>query len=143
MSESLEEFWIFSKEGEPLVNFYRDPNAKGLFNYRDTLFSQDKLIEIKNLILTNLQNSSLNKKKIMRFKNDIIRYGQYLQNDLIMLYKTNPKIKEKKVLSICKVISEIFDNAYPLDKLQFWEGNLSFFEKLRKKVAIYFKMSRL
>jgi len=143
MSEILEEFWIFSKEGEVIVDFYRDPNANGSFNYRDALFDQAKLNEIKDLIVSNLQNSSQNKKNIMRFENDLIRYGQCLQNDLIILYKTNPSIKEKKVLSICKVISSIFEEAYPPDKLQFWEGNLSFFEKLRKKIALYFKMRSL
>ena len=143
MSEILEEFWIFSKEGEALVNFYRDPKANGSFNYRDASFDQAKLNEIKDLIVLNLQNSSQNEKNMMRFENDLIRYGQCLQNDLIIFYKTNPSVKEKKVLSICKVISKIFEDVYPLDKLQLWDGNLSFFEKFRKKVVIYFKMSKL
>ena len=143
MSEILEEFWIFSWEGEAVVNFYRDPNANGSFNYRDASFDQAKLNEIKDLIVLNLQNSSKNKKNLMRFENDLIKYGQCLQNNLIIFYKTNPDIKEKKVLSICKVISGILEDAYPLDKLQLWDGNLSFFEKFRKKVAIYFKMSKL
>jgi len=143
MSEILEEFWIFSKEGEALVNFYRDPNANGDFNYRNVSFDQAKLDEIKDLIISNLQSSSQNKKNLMRFENSLIRYGQCLQNNLVIFYKTNPSMKEKKVLSICKVISEIFEDAYPQDKLQFWDGNLSFFEKLRKKIAIYFKLSSL
>ena len=143
MSDILEELWIFSKEGEAIINFYRDPDAKGSFNYRDTLFDQAKLNEIKDLIISNLQNSSQNKRIIMRFENDVIRYGQCLQNNLIIFYKTNPEIKEKKVLSICKVISDILESAYPPDILQLWDGNLSFFEKFRKKVAIYFKMSSL
>ena len=143
MSEILEEFWIFSKEGEAIVNFYRDSNANRSFNYRDASFDQAKLNEIKDLIVLNLQNSSQNKKNMMRFENDLIRYGQCLQNNLIIFYKTNSSIKEKKALSICKVISGILEDAYPPDKLQFWDGNLSFFEKFRKKVAIYFKMSKL
>jgi len=143
MSEILEEFWIFSKEGEAVVNFYRDPNANGSFNYRVASFDQAKLNEIKDLIVLNLRNSSKNKKNLIRFENDLIKYGQYLQNNLIIFYKTNPDIKEKKVLSICKVISGILEDAYPRDKLQLWDGNLSFFEKFRKKVAIYFKMSKL
>jgi len=65
------------------------------------------------------------------------------QNDLVIFYKTNPNFKEKKVLSICKMISEILEDAYPLAKLQLWDGNLSFFEKFRKKIALYFKMSSL
>ncbi len=143
MSEILEEFWIFSKAGEVLVNFYRDPNANGSFNYRNASFDQTKLNEIKDLIVSNLQNSSQNKKNIMRFENDLIRYGQCLQNDLIIFYRTNPDIKEKKALSICRVISGILEDAYPPDKLQLWDGKLSFFEKFRKKVVLYFKMSKL
>ena len=143
MSEILEEFWIFSKAGEAIVNFYRDPNADGSFNYRNASFDPAKLNEIKNLIVSNLQNSSQNKKNIMRFENDLIRYGQCLQNDFIIFYKTNPDIKEKKALGICKVISEILEDTYPPDKLQLWDGNLSFFEKFRKKVALYFKLSKL
>ena len=143
MSEILDEFWIFSKEGEALVNFYRDPNANGSFNYRTVSFNQAKLNEIKDLMVSNLRNSSKNKRNIMRFETDLIRYGQCLQNNLVIFYKTNPSMKEKKILRICKVISEILENAYPLEKLQFWEGDLSFFEKLRKKIALYFKMSSL
>ena len=143
MSEILEEFWIFSKEGEAIVNFYRDPNANRSFNYRDTSFDQTKLEEIKELIVSNLQNSSQNKQNIMKFDNDLIRYGQCLQNNLIIFYKTNPNIKEKKVLNVCKTISEILENFYPTDKLQLWNGDLSFFEKFRKKIALYFKMSSL
>ena len=143
MSEILEEFWIFSKEGEAIVNFYRDPNANRSFNYRSTSFDQDKLNEIKILIVSNLQNSFQNRKSFIKFENDLFKYGQYLENDLIILYKTNPNIKEKKVLNLCKMISEILEGAYPLDKLQLWDGNLSFFEKLRKKIALYFKMRSL
>ena len=143
MSEILEEFWIFSKKGEAIVNFYRDDNSTGSFNYRDVLFNQDKLSEIRNLIVSNLQNPSPKKKNIMKFENDIIRYGQCLQNDLIIFYKTNPNAKEKTVLNLCKTISGILEDAYPSDKLQFWDGNLSFFEKFKKKVGLYFKMSTL
>lgn len=143
MSEILEEFWIFSKEGEVIVNFYRDPNANRSFNYRDASFDQAKLNEIKILIASNLQNSSQNKKNILRFENDLIKYGQYLQNDLVIFYKTNPNIKEKKVLNLCKMISEILEGAYPPDKIQLWDGNLSFFEKFRKKIALYYKMRSL
>ena len=136
-------FWIFSKEGEAIVDFYRDPNAKLSFNYRNPTFDQTKLEEIKELIISNLQNSSLNKKNILKIDNELIRYGQCLQNDLIIFYKTNPNIKEKIVLNLCKTISGILEDVYPADKLQFWDGDLSFFEKFRKKVALYFKMSSL
>ena len=143
MSGILEEFWIFSKEGEALVNFYKDPNANGYFNYKNVEFDQAKLKEFKNIILSNMQNPSQNKKKIMSFENDLIKYDQYLQNDLVIFYKTNPEVKEKKILNLCKMISEILEDAYPLGKLQLWDGNLSFFEKLRKKIVLFFKMSSL
>ena len=143
MSKIIEEFWIFSNEGEAMVNFYMDSKVNGSFNYRDASYDQAKLNEIKDLLVLNLQNSSKNKKNITRMENNLIGYGQCLQNELIIFYKTNPNIKEKKVLSICKVISKILEGAYPPDKLQFWDGNLSFFEKLRQKIALYFKMSSL
>ncbi len=143
MSEILDEFWIFSKKGDAIVNFYGDPNVKGVYNYRDVSLNQDKLNEIRDLIISNLQKSSQKKKNIMKFENDTIRYGQCLQNDLIIFYKTNPDIKEKVVLNLCKVISGILEQAYPTDKMQFWDGNLSFFDKFKKKVGLYFKMSTL
>ena len=143
MTEILEEFWIFSKEGEAIVNFYRDPNARGSFSYRDVSFDDEKLNEIKDLIVSNLQNSTRDKKSIVKLDNELIMYGQCLQNNLIIFYKTNPNIKEKKILNLCQTISGILENAYPSDKLEFWDGNLSFFEKFRKKVALYFKMSSL
>ena len=79
----------------------------------------------------------------MKLENELIMYGQCLQNNLFIFYKTNPNTKEKKILNLCQSISGILENAYPSDKLEFWDGNLSYFEKLRKKVALYFKMSSL
>lgn len=143
MSEILEEFWIFSKEGEAIVNFFRDPNIKGAYNYRDVSFDQEKLNEIRNLIISNLQDPSQKKRNIMSVESDFIRYGQCLQNNLIIFYKTNPDAKEKTVLNLCKTISGILEDSYPPDKLQFWDGDLSFFEKLKKRVGLYFKMSAL
>ena len=143
MSEILEEFWIFSKEGEGLVNFYRDPNSTDSFSYRDISLDQQKLQAIQNLILSNLQDAEKKNKNIMEFENDIIKYGQCLENDLIIFYKTNPYVKEKVLINLCKVISGILEEIYPVDKLQFYDGNLSFFEKFKKKVRLYFKMSAL
>lgn len=143
MAEILEEFWIFSREGDAIVDFYKDANSKGAFNYREVLFDHDRLDKIKNFIKSNNRNSSQKKKNFMKFENDIIRYGQCLQNDLIIFYKTNPAIKEKVVLNLCKTISSILEDSYPLDKLQFWEGDLAFFEKFKKKITLYFKMSAL
>ena len=143
MSELLEEFWIFSKEGEGLVNFYRNSETKDSFNYRDVLFDREKLQVIRNLILSNLQTTTKKKKNIMKFENSIIKYGQCLQNDLIIFYKTNPDAKEKVILNLCEIISGILEDTYPIDKLQFFDGNNSFFEKFRKKIGLYFKMSAL
>ena len=83
------------------------------------------------------------RKNIMKLENELISYGQCLQNDLIIFYRTDPNTKEKKILNLCQTISGILENVYPTDKLQFWDGNLSFFEKFRKKVALFFKMSTL
>ncbi|MFX0010195.1 MAG: hypothetical protein ACFE9R_07770 [Candidatus Hermodarchaeota archaeon] len=143
MSEILEEFWIFSKEGEPLVNFYKDPNLIGSYNYRDVMLDHDTLDNIKTYILTNLQKSSQKSKNIMKLENAIVKYAQCLQNDLIIFYKTNPNVKEKVAVNLCKTISSILEDAYPQDKLVFWEGDLAFFDKFKHKVSLYFKMSAL
>jgi hypothetical protein len=143
MSEILDEFWIFSKEGEGLVNFYRDPNGNGSFSYRNVTFSQHNLSVIKTLIIANLQKSSKEKKNIVRFEDDIIRYGQCLENDLIICYKPNPNVKENLVLKLCKTISRILEDDYPNDKMQFWDGQFSFFDKFKNKLSLYFKMSSL
>ncbi|NHJ22181.1 MAG: hypothetical protein EAX91_14640 [Candidatus Lokiarchaeota archaeon] len=143
MSEILEEFWIFSKGGDPLVNFYKEPNLVGSFNYRDVSFDHDTLSNIKDYIITNLQNSSQKSKNLMKFENAIVKYVQCLQNDLIIFYKTNPNVKEKAAVNLCKTISSILEDAYPQDKLAFWEGDLAFFDKFKHKVSLYFKMSAL
>ena len=143
MSDILEEFWIFSKEGDPLVNFYKEPNLVGSFNYRDVILDHDTLNNIKDYIITNLQKSSQKSKNIMKFENAIIKYGQCLQNDLIIFYKTNPNIKEKTALNLCKTISSILEDTYPQEKLTFWEGDIAFFDRFKHKVSLYFKMSAL
>jgi hypothetical protein len=143
MSDIIEEFWIFSKEGDPIVNFYKDPSLGSSFNYRFPKLDQSTLAEIKEMIHINISNTSKKKIDIMRFEDKIFNFGQCLQNDAVIFYKTEGTHKEKKILNICKAVSDQFEEIYKFNQIKMWEGDLSIFEKFRKRISLLFRMSSL
>ncbi|MBY9004283.1 MAG: hypothetical protein KGD73_09955 [Candidatus Lokiarchaeota archaeon] len=143
MSDILEEFWIFSKEGEPIVNFFKDPLKGNSFNFRFPELDQSTLVEIKEMIRLNVSNINQKKRETMKFERGIFNIAQCLQNDAVIFYKTDNTHKEKKVLNICKAVSDQFEEIYKFNQIKVWDGDLSIFEKFRKRVSLLFKMSNL
>lgn len=143
MSDILEEFWIFSKEGEPIVNFYKSNSLDSSFNYRFPELDQSTLSKIKEMIRLNVSNTNQKKRETMKFENNIFNFAQCLQNDAVIFYKTDNTYKEKKILNICKAVSDQFEEVYKFNQIKVWDGDLSIFEKFRKKISLLFKMSNL
>ena len=143
MSDIIDEFWIFSKEGEPIVNFYKDPSLEGSFSYRFPELNKSTLEALKQMIAQNLGGPEQKKRKTMKFESGLFNFAQCLSNDAIIFYKTDTNYKDKKVLNICKAVSDIFEEIYKFNQIKMWNGELSLFEKFRKRVSLLFKMSSL
>ena len=143
MSDILEEFWIFSKDGEPIVNFYKDPSIGNSFNFRFPELDQSTLGEIKEMVRFNASKTNQKKRETMKFEEGIFNIAQCLKNDAVIFYKTDDTYKEKKILNICIAVSDQFEEIYKFNQIKVWDGDLSIFEKFRKRVSLLFKMSNL
>ena len=70
-------------------------------------------------------------------------FARCLKNDSVIFYKINENAKEKSIKKICETVGHIFEESYKVNQLKFANENLDFFEKFRKKLALYFKLSNL
>jgi hypothetical protein len=132
MSSIIEELWIFSKAGIPIVEISKtqviDKHNMGYFISAMKSFSQEfSGEELKSLIMEN-------NKFILK---------SILHGSAILVCRTNLSIKDKKIIKICNIISQIFEDLYLPEDLNNWNGDTSFFNKFKEKVDLYFKMSDL
>ena len=128
----LDEIWIFSKDGIPIVDFARIGSVDkslfgGFINTIKTFFGKISKGELKSI---NVGNSKYT-------------ITTCLKDEIILTCKSSIDSKEKKIKKICKIISDIFDDMFTLDDINNWDGDNSFFDKFKDKLDLYFKMSQL
>ncbi|MFW9783688.1 MAG: hypothetical protein ACFFFB_15495 [Candidatus Heimdallarchaeota archaeon] len=143
MSAIIEEFWIFSKDGTPYVNFFHENNEKDDFSFRAINSDGEILEKIKSILKSN-------GKEIFDLKNEFIemngsKFGvnPCLNDYLLIIYKSPLEVKRKQIQKICKTISSMIKNLYTVRDFRGWEGDLTLFDELNKKIDLYFKMSSL
>ena len=144
MSDIIDEFWIFTTKGEPLIHFQKSQNGENEFDYGLINLDEKSLNEMKNIIIENSKN--LTSKQMFIHSSDLhlqYNFARCLKNDSVIFYKTNENAKEKSIKKICETVGHIFEESYKVNQLKFANENLDFFEKFRKKLALYFKLSNL
>ena len=128
MPESLKEIWIFSKDGVPITDFRTD----GVLN---------------KSILGGLVSAikTFSKKGIVSFEMGENKFTciPCLQNKAILVGKSPPQYKDKKIHKICKIIVKILEDMYDASAIENWDGDLNFFNKFKDRLNLYFKMSNL
>ncbi|MFX0020108.1 MAG: hypothetical protein ACFFDL_07130 [Promethearchaeota archaeon] len=132
MSSTLDEIWIFSKDGIPIVDFARiggvDKSMLGSFISAIKVFVKE---------VSKGQLRSLN------VGNDKYTFTTCIQNEVILVCKSPLEVKDKKIQKITKIIADIFDDMFSLEDINNWDGDVSFFDKFKDKVDLYFKMADL
>lgn len=132
MPSLLDEIWIFSKDGIPIVDFAR-------------IGSVDKsmLGSFISAIKTFVREISKGQLKSINVGNDKYTFTSCVQNEVILVCKSPIEVKDKKIQKICKLIADIFDDMFSLDDINNWDGDTSFFDKFKDKIDLYFKMADL
>jgi hypothetical protein len=132
MSSLLDEIWIFSKDGIPIIDFARigsvDKSMLGSF-----------ISAIKSFV----KEISKGQLKSINVGNDKYTFTTCVQDEVILVCKSPLEVKDKKVQKICKLIVDLFDDMFSLDDINNWDGNTSFFDKFKDKIDLYFKMADL
>jgi hypothetical protein len=141
MSALIDEFWIFSKKGEPLVHFIKSTEGDPNFEYIAPDLENISLTKIQNIIAEQSKEKKL--KKLIKFNDENFNFAQCLKNDSVIFYKTKSDAKEKEIKDVCNVVGKIFEDAYRKDQLKFAEENIDIFDKFQKKLSIYSKLSNL
>ena len=141
MSALIDEFWIFSKKGEPLVHFIKSNKGDLSFDYIAPDLENISLTKIQNIITQ--QSEEKKSKKLIKFNDEDFSFAQCLNNDAVIFYKTESQAKEKEIKDVCKIVGKIFEDAYKKDQLKFAEENIDIFNKFQKKLSIYSKLSNL
>jgi len=132
MPSLLDEIWIFSKDGIPIVDFAR-------------IGSVDKsmLGSFISAIKTFVREISKGQLKSINVGNDKYTFTSCVQNEVILVCKSPLDVKDKKIQRICKLVVDIFDDMFSLDDINNWDGETSFFDKFKDKIDLYFKMADL
>ena len=141
MSALIDEFWIFSKKGEPLVHFIKSTEGDPKFDYIVPDLEDVSLTKIRNIIAEQSKENKI--KKLIKFNEENFNLAQCLKNDSVIFYKTKSNAKEKEIKDVCRVVGKIFEDAYRKDQLKFAEENIDIFDKFQKKLSIYSKLSNL
>lgn len=132
MSSVLEELWIFSRAGIPIVEISKDTRLDkflmGSFISAIKIYSQHLSEEGLNCFI--LENHKFILKSMM-------------DGNAILVCRTDVNMKDKKIDKQCDVIARIFEELYKPEDVKNWDGTLSYFDEFKEKLELYFKMSNL
>jgi len=132
MSANLQDLWIFSKNGLPLVDFSEEdaPNPAilgALFSSIQTFCNEVSGTDLQSFIMHDCKFSLLSA----------------LEGHVIIVCKTESIQKEKKIKKFFNVIVKIFEETFTIKDIITWNGDSSFFDDFRNKLNLYFKMCEM
>ena len=128
----IEEIWILTSKGIPLSHFSREENPDSETMGRFLSAMRGFCAEMSN---GKFQTFSMADSKFISIP--------CKKDDVMIFCKSPMKAKEKKILNICKTISNISEDYIGTMNFAEWDGEVSFFDELRKRIELFFKMSDL
>ncbi|MFX0070454.1 MAG: hypothetical protein ACFFAO_05120 [Candidatus Hermodarchaeota archaeon] len=132
MFSIIKELWIFSKAGIPIIEI---GHKESLNKYLMGSFISAIKSYSESLTEEGLTSFILEKNKYI--------LKSSLNGNALVVCRSDPKIKEKKIKKICNLITQIFEDLYKPEDIENWDGDVSFFDNFRDKLDLYFKMSNL
>ena len=132
MSSIIKELWIFSNAGIPIVEISKDTglNKYLMGSFISAIKSYAQHLSEKRLNSFILENYKFILKSV-------------LDNNAILVCMCDVNIKDKKIHKQCDVIARIFEEIYKPDDIKNWDGEVSYFDRFKEKLELYFKMSNL
>ncbi|MFX0032941.1 MAG: hypothetical protein ACFE8E_06345 [Candidatus Hodarchaeota archaeon] len=132
MPSLLDEIWIFSKDGIPIIDFARIGGV-----------DKSMLGSFISAIKTFVNEVSKGQLKSLNVGNDKYTFTTCVQDSTILVCKSPIEVKDKKIQKICRIIADIFDDMFSFEDISNWDGDVSFFDKFKDKIDLYFKMAEL
>jgi len=131
--KNIEEIWVFSREGIPLLNFSKEKclNESLMGAFISALKSFVKELSKKN----DLKSINLADHKFTLLS--------CCEDSAILVIRTKSDIGDRKIKKLCKILIEIFENLYDKNDIISWDGNQDRFNTFKEKVEVYFKLSNL
>jgi len=132
MSSLIEELWVFSSDGRPLLEIFHnnelDPALLGAFLASMESFS-------KELIGSQLDKFSFGNKQFL--------ITPCLDGNIFLLSQSDIKVKGKKIQKIFKIIIELFEELYSPEDILRWNGDTKLFDGFKERINLYFSMAEL
>ncbi|MFX0023237.1 MAG: hypothetical protein ACFE9S_13000 [Candidatus Hermodarchaeota archaeon] len=130
MSPMLDELWVFSRAGVPIVDFSKegkvDKRFLGFFISAIKAFS--KKISGRELKGFNIGH---NKYSCIHCMDD----------EIVLVCRSPLDVNKKNIQKICSVIGKMFEKMFSIDDITKWNGNIDFFNEFQHKIDLYFRMS--
>jgi hypothetical protein len=128
----IEELWIFSDDGIPLVEIYKNPELDnglmgGFFSAIESFSKEVTGSGIKSIVLGD----------------DKYVLTRCLEDRIILVCKTEKNVKKKTIDKFLDVIVNFFEELYSVEDVKNWHGDLSIFDEFKKKLEVYFKMASI
>jgi len=130
MSPLLDELWVFSRAGVPIVEFSKEKNVDKTF-----------LGFFISAIKTFSQKVSGRELKGFNIGNNKYTCIHCLQDKLVLVCRSPIDVNKKKIQKICSVIGVMFEKMFSIEDIEKWDGDISFFDDFQHKIDLYFRMS--
>lgn len=132
MPHIIVELWILSVTGIPLVNFCEETKLN------EILFSA-----LISSILSFVESSTLKELNSFTMGNYKFTCKKCLDDNVIMVGRSLSNANNKKIQQSFRVIANFFEDMFTPSDLKNWDGDISFFDKYKEKLDLYFRMSEL
>jgi hypothetical protein len=132
MSSIIQDMWIFSKDGRPLVEIFQNSKVDSI--HLGAFLSAIKSFS-KEVTGSDIKSFSFGDKKFI--------LTSCLDGNIYLASRTDIKTKAKKVMKVFGIITEFFEELYTIDDIENWDGDLSLFDTFKDRVELYFQMSEL
>jgi len=132
MSRVVEELWIFSRDGIPLLEIFKntdlDQTLIGAFLSAMKSFTE-------GLSGKSLKSFSFGAEKFLMIPSH--------NDNVFLVSKYNSSVKEKKIQKLMNVIIKFFEEMYTTKDIEEWDGNISYFDKFKDRLELYFELSQV
>ncbi len=132
MPPLLDELWVFSRAGVPIVDFSKGATVDKTF-----------LGFFISAIKTFSQAASGRELKAFNIGNNKYSCIHCMKDEIILVCRSPLYVEKKKIDKICGVIGKMFQDMFTMNDIEKWDGDLSFFNTFKTKLDLYFRMADL
>ena len=132
MGHIVEELWIFSRDGIPLIEIFKNTQV-------DNILVGGFLSAIKTFA-DEVSGQNLNSLSIGKQNFHI---ASCLEDYVLLVCKSSSKVSQKRIKKVMDIIIKFFEDMYSKKDIEVWDGNVSYFDKLKDKLELYFEVSQI